>query len=370
MTNLPAVPDPSAIDVTSDPAGAICALVGPATRWLAQAVDITEINDTRAKAAAIEAYARARSLGDEAVVAAQTIRIRASQRLGAALKRESPPGRGKKSSRDGTISRQDISRCRFLDENPHIVEEAIAQADPDRLSVRTVVARIERERRQHVDDDARHVAPTDAATVETDEAGRWTMYAGDMAEVLADMSIQSVDAIVTDPPYPTESLPLWSTLAEYAADLLVPDGLLIGLTGQIVLPEVMRRIDEHLTFGWMYCQLLPAGQSRIRGRNIYQGWKPWLVYTKGTWPSGRIDWHTDVLPAVAAEKGAYQWQQSVAPAMEMIERLVPRNGVVLDPFTGSGSYGEAALLTGRRFIGVEADGERFKQAVERLGAIS
>jgi site-specific DNA-methyltransferase (adenine-specific) len=40
--------------------------------------------------------------------------------------------------------------------------------------------------------------------------------------------------------------------------------------------------------------------------------------------------------------------------MEYLVKLVtPPGGVVLDPFTGSGSTGKAALLNGFKFIGIE-----------------
>lgn len=40
--------------------------------------------------------------------------------------------------------------------------------------------------------------------------------------------------------------------------------------------------------------------------------------------------------------------------------------VILDPFMGSGSHGEAALSCGRRFIGIERDAMYFKYATDRL----
>jgi site-specific DNA-methyltransferase (adenine-specific) len=40
--------------------------------------------------------------------------------------------------------------------------------------------------------------------------------------------------------------------------------------------------------------------------------------------------------------------------MEYLVKLVtPPNGTVLDPFTGSGSTGKAAILNGFSFIGIE-----------------
>jgi site-specific DNA-methyltransferase (adenine-specific) len=39
----------------------------------------------------------------------------------------------------------------------------------------------------------------------------------------------------------------------------------------------------------------------------------------------------------------------------LIKLVTPAGGVVLDPFTGSGSTGKAALLDGFKFVGVELD---------------
>jgi len=55
--------------------------------------------------------------------------------------------------------------------------------------------------------------------------------------------------------------------------------------------------------------------------------------------------------------------------MRYLCRLVTQpGGVVLDPFTGSGSTGKAAMLEGMRFIGVERDPEYAKIAEARIRA--
>lgn len=54
--------------------------------------------------------------------------------------------------------------------------------------------------------------------------------------------------------------------------------------------------------------------------------------------------------------------------MRWLVRLVtPAGGVVLDPFTGSGSTGAAAMLEGFRFTGIELDAGYFDIAQERIG---
>lgn len=75
----------------------------------------------------------------------------------------------------------------------------------------------------------------------------------------------------------------------------------------------------------------------------------------------------DVLPKQASSNyGSIQEHSSNPPKqnfhptvkptaiMEYLIKLVtPPNGIVLDPFTGSGSTGKAALLNGYQFIGIE-----------------
>jgi DNA modification methylase len=55
--------------------------------------------------------------------------------------------------------------------------------------------------------------------------------------------------------------------------------------------------------------------------------------------------------------------------MRYLCRLVtPPEGIVLDPFIGSGSTGKAAVLEGFRFIGIERDEEYMKIAESRIAA--
>lgn len=79
---------------------------------------------------------------------------------------------------------------------------------------------------------------------------------------------------------------------------------------------------------------------------------------------------------VDAESGAFNKARArknnhptVKPTdlMRYLCRLVtPPNGVVLDPFMGSGSTGKAAILEGFKFIGIERDQEYFEIAKRRI----
>jgi site-specific DNA-methyltransferase (adenine-specific) len=54
--------------------------------------------------------------------------------------------------------------------------------------------------------------------------------------------------------------------------------------------------------------------------------------------------------------------------MEAIVKVCPPGGLVLDPFSGSGSTGVACIRSGRRFVGVEKSESYFRIACERLRA--
>ncbi len=55
------------------------------------------------------------------------------------------------------------------------------------------------------------------------------------------------------------------------------------------------------------------------------------------------------------------------PLMQWLCRLVtPPEGVILDPFAGSGSTGNAAIAEGFGFIGIEQDGEYLDIAEARM----
>jgi site-specific DNA-methyltransferase (adenine-specific) len=75
---------------------------------------------------------------------------------------------------------------------------------------------------------------------------------------------------------------------------------------------------------------------------------------------------------VAGEKrpAAKNHHPTVKPLalMEWLVKLVtPPGGLVLDPFTGSGSTGAAAVRTGHRFVGIEREPEYLQVAAARIG---
>jgi site-specific DNA-methyltransferase (adenine-specific) len=62
-------------------------------------------------------------------------------------------------------------------------------------------------------------------------------------------------------------------------------------------------------------------------------------------------------------------QKPVEGLLAELIHICRPGGVVLDPCTGSGSTGEAALTSGRSFIGIELSDSYYSVAVDRLAAL-
>lgn len=77
-------------------------------------------------------------------------------------------------------------------------------------------------------------------------------------------------------------------------------------------------------------------------------------------------WDIPNVKAKHVEKTDHPCQFPVAIPQRLIKALTIPNGLVLDPFSGSGSTGVAAIIEGRRFVGAEIQKEYYNIAVDRL----
>lgn len=66
------------------------------------------------------------------------------------------------------------------------------------------------------------------------------------------------------------------------------------------------------------------------------------------------------------ERLGHPTQKSLALMKELIKVHTNEGDLILDPFMGSGSTGEAALLLNRKFVGVEFEIEYFNMSKDRL----
>jgi ParB-like chromosome segregation protein Spo0J len=208
--------------------------------------------------------------------------------------------------------------------------------------------------------EAKRVAEARAQAASAPVLARVDLRHGDFREVLADL--RDVDAIITDPPYPAEYLPLLSDLAVWADEVLAPDGVLVILFGQTYLPEVYRRLEGGRPYRWTGAYLTPGAGYVSMARHVQSNWKPLLVYGGG--PRFADTLSTEGSDANA--KSLHKWGQDYAAFHTLIERFTKPGQTVCDPFAGSGTTLLAAKALGRHAIGAELDEEHIRTAQERV----
>jgi len=184
-----------------------------------------------------------------------------------------------------------------------------------------------------------------------------------MQELLSKLEAQSVDAIITDPPYAKEFLPLYADLARLAKPLLKPTGVLAVMCGQNFLPEILALMTPHIEYRWTVSYLMPGGQAvQFFKHKLNSFWKPVLLF------GGRSSWMSDVVKSEPNDndKRFHGWGQSESGMRDLVERLTEPADLVVDPFAGGGTTGVVCAVLGRRFLGCDIDGETVKLANARI----
>ncbi len=200
------------------------------------------------------------------------------------------------------------------------------------------------------------------------EGPGWEIRTGDFREVLADLPDQSVDAIITDPPYNLESVPLYSELSAFAARVLKPGRLCVVYCGKHVLPEYFERLGEHLEYMWTAAIFLPGRHNLFHRKKIFGRWRPVAMFSAGAYEA-RIS-IVDALWAEgsgAKELGDHPWQQAAEPFERIVDMVTVSGELVVDPFLGGGTTGLACTGRGRRFVGADIDPGATLLALDRFG---
>jgi len=181
----------------------------------------------------------------------------------------------------------------------------------------------------------------------------------------------SLSLIVTDPPWNVspENIALLDDLAVWAERKLEVGGKFVCYVGHILTPHAMAAFNKHLRYHWSFCARrhhpIAPDRNKAQYYRINVGWRLILLYVKGKWHSGE-DYLTDYMEFSKREKIYHPWQQPLPESEYFIRNLCPKNGVVGDPFAGSGTVAVAAERCKRHWIGSEMDPKTYNIAVGRI----
>lgn len=101
------------------------------------------------------------------------------------------------------------------------------------------------------------------------------------------------------------------------------------------------------------------------GKSEYLGGER-IPFESGTGSAARFFYCAKASRKERGEGNTHPTIKPIALMEYLIKLVAPENGVVLDPFLGSGTTGIAALNTGRGFVGIERDEEYFNIAEGRI----
>lgn len=266
--------------------------------------------------------------------------------------------------KDAGFTLKQAERFQQLASNPELVEKAKAEAraNDDIVSRSQVLNMIKEQRRKDATEAKRERKKYELAEEMPDDVCK--LFIGDIRDGLKEVDDESIDFIVTDPPYPKEYLPLYSDLSRLASRVLKPGGSLIAMIGQSYLPEVVQRLSENMSYYWIMPYLTPGGGAPLLyQKRVNTFWKPVLWYVKGEYKG---DYIGDILKSPESDKRFHEWGQSLGGMIDIIERLTNPGDVILDPFLGGGTTGVAAVIKGRKFIGSDIDLKNIDISIDRI----
>ena len=264
------------------------------------------------------------------------------------------------------FTKDQVNRFETLAKHPDLVAKAKAEArENEDIVSRTLVLNMAKaeQKKLHKEEKVQRKA---YSLEEEIPDGYCTLFCEDIRAGLAQVPDNSIDYIITDPPYAKEYTPLYNDLSKLAVRVLKPSGSLIVMTGQSYLPEVIERLSENMEYHWCMAYETPGGQApQLFQKKVNTFWKPVLWFVKGKYDG---DWVGDVLksPVNENDKRFHEWGQTLGGMKDIVERFTNPGDLILDPFLGGGTTGVAAITMNRKFIGVDIEQKNVDTSDSRI----
>ena len=183
----------------------------------------------------------------------------------------------------------------------------------------------------------------------------------------------SIDMILTDPPYIEAWSEYWVPFLGVANRILKPGGALITYIGHVRLPELFEALrcgelefgETALKFYWI-CALEHKGSiAAVHSTGAMTGFKPVVIIMKP--PTHKpYNMYNDLIVGGGRSKDTHDWQQESGELLPLVDAFSKPGDTILDPFMGSGSTGILSKMTARKFIGVELEKKTYNDARRRI----
>ena len=348
-------------------------------RFLAEARDDLERLAARDHAKAVAAAAAVLERGDVLVAAAELVAD--AER---AIHRANPPGRGKRTDMDvvppghalpsGLVRKIRQAHSKIGDEEYEALkaEHRAAGKPITRQALSEHAKSRDRSERQRSADarragGGRRVGPADISG-----------FACAVDRLSDFVPAETVDLIATDPPYSAGALDCWRGLGAFASHALKPGGMLVAMSGNRYLPQVMNLTIEGgggpLKWWWQGAYFMRSGgTAAFWDRAVFQSWKPLLVFAKDGPSAGRARrWMNDTMIVEPSDpaggKEHHPQGQSLSGAEAIISKFAAAGDHVCDPFCGGGTIPVAALPVAGAITYADADQTSVDKTTARLNA--
>ena len=192
---------------------------------------------------------------------------------------------------------------------------------------------------------------------------------GDCLELMKELPDESIDLILTDPPYAQKYNYLWEGLAKESPRILKKGGSLVTLCGHYQVPFVIETMSKYLKYWWIG-GIAQRRSNRLAGKWVFVKWKPVLWYVKEHRRVIGYKCPYDLVSPIKEDwkdKKLHEWNQPEIFSENWIKYLINEGDIVLDPFMGSGTTGVACVQLNRNFIGYEISLDYVKIAEKRIG---
>lgn len=182
---------------------------------------------------------------------------------------------------------------------------------------------------------------------------------GNAIEIMRTMADKSVDMVFTSPPFKEEDVDgdYWQLYDLWFAEM-------DRLASKIICIIHSATKLNHLISNY------PPKRIMVWGKGFSQysyRWNPILLYQQSDdYKINKFIWSDAFgIQAVQGKNKVHKYQDPLL-LYQTIIRMFKGCDMVLDPFVGSGTTGEACVLEGRQFIGIELNPDYVKLAEKRL----